>query len=570
MRSDVSAVWKRTCTCRHRSHTSSPPLVCLLSEGVSSHIDSSCSSTSVSSPKSSSAGGEAASKLFIGQIPRHILEADLRKLFEVYGDIVDLQILRDKHSQVHRGCAFLLYASPASAAAAIEHVHEKISLHNRPIVVRYAGLANVPAECKLFVGMLSRTSDEAHIQSLFGKFGAVKEIHIMRDAAQVSKGCAFVKMHRKEDAAAAIDELNDVYQDQGAPRRLVVRFADSRASKARQANEAAASVQHAHAHVHHQQQQQQQSSQHHQYATAATILDMLTLSHLSSQWSGQTPWPAMQQQYATQTYQQSHASPRSHSHHLHTQSHHSSAAVHPSHAASFGSFGYNVYASPSDITYPASPYLGYAPNNYNVALSPSIASVVPVPLSALPSAAASSPSPSSAPHHVRSNDSRGPPGSNLFVYNLPDGCSDADLSLLFASFGVVLSARVFRDKHTGASRGFGFVSLDSAANGEKAIQAMNGFVVGQKRLQVMVKKATSNTNTPSESKHVTRQSQPHQQPLPPQQQQQPHHRSHSFSQQLYYPYQQTFVPRLTPAGHALGGPTVPAFPFAAHSQQPTY
>ena len=49
----------------------------------------------------------------------------------------------------------------------------------------------------------------------------------------------------------------------------------------------------------------------------------------------------------------------------------------------------------------------------------------------------------------------GPPGANLFIYHLPRDLTDADLATLFANFGNVLSARVFVDKKTMDSKGFG-------------------------------------------------------------------------------------------------------------------
>jgi hypothetical protein len=35
-------------------------------------------------------------------VPRHIVEADLRQLFQPFGTIVELTVLRDKMTQAHR------------------------------------------------------------------------------------------------------------------------------------------------------------------------------------------------------------------------------------------------------------------------------------------------------------------------------------------------------------------------------------------------------------------------------------------------------------------------------------
>ncbi|MBN1586083.1 MAG: RNA-binding protein [Candidatus Omnitrophica bacterium] len=62
----------------------------------------------------------------------------------------------------------------------------------------------------------------------------------------------------------------------------------------------------------------------------------------------------------------------------------------------------------------------------------------------------------------------------LYVGNLAYSTTDADLNELFASFGTVESAQVLKDKYTGDSKGFGFVELASADEGNQAIQALDG------------------------------------------------------------------------------------------------
>lgn len=49
----------------------------------------------------------------------------------------------------------------------------------------------------------------------------------------------------------------------------------------------------------------------------------------------------------------------------------------------------------------------------------------------------------------------GPMGANLFVYYLPGSLTDEDLASAFAPFGEVLSAKVYYDRDTGESKGFG-------------------------------------------------------------------------------------------------------------------
>ncbi|XP_076898666.1 RNA-binding protein BRN2-like [Bidens hawaiensis] len=89
----------------------------------------------------------------------------------------------------------------------------------------------------------------------------------------------------------------------------------------------------------------------------------------------------------------------------------------------------------------------------------------------------------SAPDHVE-----GPPGANLFIYHIPQDFGDEELANAFRGFGRVLSSKVFVDKATGVSKCFGFVSYDSPTAAQAAINSMNGFQLGGKKLKVQLKR----------------------------------------------------------------------------------
>ncbi|EKD91001.1 MAG: Glycine-rich RNA-binding protein [uncultured bacterium] len=62
----------------------------------------------------------------------------------------------------------------------------------------------------------------------------------------------------------------------------------------------------------------------------------------------------------------------------------------------------------------------------------------------------------------------------LFVGSLPWGVDDSGLREAFSKYGEIIQATVLKDRQTGRSRGFGFVEFANDADGDKAIQEMNG------------------------------------------------------------------------------------------------
>jgi len=63
---------------------------------------------------------------------------------------------------------------------------------------------------------------------------------------------------------------------------------------------------------------------------------------------------------------------------------------------------------------------------------------------------------------------------NIYVGNLSYEVSEEDLKEAFEAFGQVESVRIIKDKYSGQSKGFGFVEMPSKAEGQSAIDGLNG------------------------------------------------------------------------------------------------
>lgn len=63
---------------------------------------------------------------------------------------------------------------------------------------------------------------------------------------------------------------------------------------------------------------------------------------------------------------------------------------------------------------------------------------------------------------------------NIFVGNLSFGATEGSVRALFEQYGAVDRVNIVTDRDSGQSRGFGFVEMPNNAEGDQAINELNG------------------------------------------------------------------------------------------------
>src|SRR5204862_480281 len=76
--------------------------------------------------------------------------------------------------------------------------------------------------------------------------------------------------------------------------------------------------------------------------------------------------------------------------------------------------------------------------------------------------------------------------ARLFVGNLSFNTTENDLQDAFAVHGTVVETNLMMDRATGRPRGFGFVTMATPEEAQKAIDALNGKELGGRALTVNI------------------------------------------------------------------------------------
>ncbi|XP_034081790.1 CUGBP Elav-like family member 2 isoform X15 [Gymnodraco acuticeps] len=436
-------------------------------------------------------------KMFVGQIPRSWSEKELKELFEPYGAVYQINILRDRSQNPpqSKGCCFVTFYTRKAALEAQNALHNIKTLTgmHHPIQMKPADSekSNAVEDRKLFIGMVSKKCNENDIRVMFSAFGQIEECRILRGPDGLSRGvchsdslpstrCAFVTFSTRAMAQNAIKAMHQSQTMEGCSSPIVVKFADTQKDKE-------------------QRRLQQQLAQQMQQLNSATTWGSLTgLGGLTPQYlallqqatssSNLGAFSGIQQMAAT-----SNASAMNSLTSLGTLQGLAGATV--------GLNNINALAGSVNIAQMLS---GMAALNGGLggagltngtagtmdALTQAYSGIQQYAAAALPTLYSQS---LLQQQGAAGSQKEGPEGANLFIYHLPQEFGDQDILQMFMPFGNVVSAKVFIDKQTNLSKCFGFVSYDNPVSAQAAIQAMNGFQIGMKRLKVQLKRSKNDS-----------------------------------------------------------------------------
>jgi len=76
--------------------------------------------------------------------------------------------------------------------------------------------------------------------------------------------------------------------------------------------------------------------------------------------------------------------------------------------------------------------------------------------------------------------------TRIYVGNLSYNTTEEDLNSLFSQAGKVESVDLIKDRYSGRSKGFAFVTMSNQSEMEKAIQMFNGYNLDDRELTVNV------------------------------------------------------------------------------------
>eukprot|EP01086_Lenisia_limosa_P012126 TRINITY_DN3963_c0_g1_i2.p1 TRINITY_DN3963_c0_g1~~TRINITY_DN3963_c0_g1_i2.p1 ORF type:complete len:424 (-),score=126.82 TRINITY_DN3963_c0_g1_i2:141-1412(-) len=395
-------------------------------------------------------------RVFVTKMLYANTKEELEAVAQHYGTTREVHLMTDRVTGNSKGCAIIDFSRREQSEAFIEAAGQNPIMlpgMTKPLEVRWAE-RNGPDAFKLFFCNFPPNLEEADFRAIFSMVATVEDLHVIRTPTGEPKGCGILRVYHQGEVENVINQMAGKVVLEGL-KPLVIKVAEDK-KKIQQAAQAATAF-------------DINNVQYHTLSIEQLNQIVVQASH------------ALQMKMAQAKYQ-------------------SQDPINPAFMPNGVSPGMQAAMAAGTMNAMAQmqiPNMGNMPNMgmgnmggnlNNMAGMGNMPNMPNTPVNPpLPPSAAPGTTPS-APIHVGGQQKQGPPGANIFIYNLPITFSESEVMASFTPYGEIVSCKVFLDKMTGQSKGFGFVSYSNAMSARAAIDGMNGLQVGNKRLQVELKK----------------------------------------------------------------------------------
>ncbi|KAF2654950.1 polyadenylate binding protein [Lophiostoma macrostomum CBS 122681] len=154
--------------------------------------------------------------VFIKNLDVAIDNKALHDTFAAFGNILSCKVAQDELGN-SKGYGFVHYETAEAATNAIKHVNgmllneKKVFVgHHIPKKDRMSKFEEMKANfTNIYVKNVDADATDDHFRDLFEKYGAITSASLAHDEQGKSRGFGFVNFVKHEDAARAVDELND-------------------------------------------------------------------------------------------------------------------------------------------------------------------------------------------------------------------------------------------------------------------------------------------------------------------------------------------------------------------------
>lgn len=145
-------------------------------------------------------------KLIINYLPQSMSDNEFRVLFQQVGPLESYRIVRDKGTDYSFGYGFVDYERPEDAEQAIAKLNQ-YRVENKTLRVAYSKPQGTSKNINLYITGLGPHTDETKLAELFGTYGELVQVKVIRENGNSSKGFGFVLFKEKSQADAAIRGL---------------------------------------------------------------------------------------------------------------------------------------------------------------------------------------------------------------------------------------------------------------------------------------------------------------------------------------------------------------------------